>query len=467
MQSNKFKIVYSNWVKETTPLANGLHPAVVQWIKQKLENDPSLTFNNIYLRCNEIEEHFQKPNSGYIFHHISFYHYFKKHYGEENIVSDTNIVEDDDNTYLLPYELEMSNIEWIYGNLPFKIGERTYEYKFIETLSPSLLQLVKKGKVKILLASLTEFSYGKDTLTKLERFFRSFDIDPVNVIYLVGNTVLNYTGSIIQGSSHATLHQQAEIATRYPIAASSLGYFCDYPKIEDLDKTKYRSKKFLSWNRTMNRPHRIGLAYLALKYDLLKDGMFSFLHGMQNYANSQLEYLIDEDSSVINQYVNKIRSMIPYEIDTHHLPTEKKEGFQSNENNKKEIYVDAYLHITSETLFDSVGTPFLSEKTFRPILNLQPFIYLGNYKGLEEIRRLGFKTFHGYIDESYDLEQDPKKRFALIEKEIKRFSEMSKEELHDWYYSLVDILIYNQKHFLTFNSYNPLHDFLTRLSNGN
>ena len=128
--------------------------------------------------------------------------------------------------------------------------------------------------------------------------------------------------------------------------------------------------------------------------------------------------------------------------------------------------MDTYLHITSETQLDSYSTPFMSEKTFRPILNLQPFIYMGNYKGLEELRRLGFKTFDGYIDESYDLEPDPKTRFAMIEKEILKFSKMSMQELHDWYYSLTDILIYNQQKFLSMTDFNPIEDFVNRYKDG-
>ena len=50
----------------------------------------------------------------------------------------------------------------------------------------------------------------------------------------------------------------------------------------------------------------------------------------------------------------------------------------------------------------------------------------------------------------------------MIEQELKRFVDMSKEELHNWYYSLTDILIYNQQHFLTFKDHNPLKELFDR-----
>jgi hypothetical protein len=119
------------------------------------------------------------------------------------------------------------------------------------------------------------------------------------------------------------------------------------------------------------------------------------------------------------------------------------------------------LHITSETEFDSGSTPFLSEKTWRPILNLQPFIYVGNYKSLEKLRSLGFKTFSPFINEDYDLIKDRRERFFAIEKEIKKFADMSIEEIHEWYYSITDILIHNQNVLKSYTTYNPIEEVFT------
>mgnify|MGYP000618874489 FL=1 len=72
---------------------------------------------------------------------------------------------------------------------------------------------------------------------------------------------------------------------------------------------------------------------------------------------------------------------------------------------------------------------------------------------MAELRKLGFKTFEPFIDESYDLERDPKKRILLLEKELLKLKNMTIEEMHNWYYSIVDILLYNQKHLYTFEKY--------------
>jgi hypothetical protein len=152
--------------------------------------------------------------------------------------------------------------------------------------------------------------------------------------------------------------------------------------------------------------------------------------------------------------------LIPLEIDTHHLPKNKKNGFTSN-NNNKQFYLDTYFHITSETSFVADSKhPFYSEKTFHPIVNLQPFIFVGNPYSLKQLQDFGFKTFHPYIDETYDQLEDPKERFKLIEKEIEKLSLLTHQELHDLYYKLTDITIHNHNLLRTFINYYPFETAL-------
>ena len=64
---------------------------------------------------------------------------------------------------------------------------------------------------------------------------------------------------------------------------------------------------------------------------------------------------------------------------------------------------------------------------------------------MQHLKDMGFKSFSPYIDESYDTEEDCEKRMLMIVNEIKRLCNMNKEEIHEWYYSMQDILIYNWK----------------------
>ena len=57
-----------------------------------------------------------------------------------------------------------------------------------------------------------------------------------------------------------------------------------------------------------------------------------------------------------------------------------------------------------------------TEKTYKCFWMKHPFILAGNYQTLKLLRKDGFKTFHPYIDESYDNIEDKNQRIdALIE----------------------------------------------------
>ena len=86
----------------------------------------------------------------------------------------------------------------------------------------------------------------------------------------------------------------------------------------------------------------------------------------------------------------------------------------------------------------------MSEKIYKPLTNFHPFLYMSNSGTLEVLKELGFKTFHPFIDESYDKEPDNLKRFNMIMSELKRLCSMKISELHNLYWQLSDILIHNQ-----------------------
>jgi hypothetical protein len=88
-------------------------------------------------------------------------------------------------------------------------------------------------------------------------------------------------------------------------------------------------------------------------------------------------------------------------------------------------------------------TRFISEKTCKPILYHQPFIMISVPYFLDMLRELGFKTFHPYIDESYDTELNDAKRMMMIAEQIERFSKYSRSELQEFLDLTRDICRHN------------------------
>jgi hypothetical protein len=87
-----------------------------------------------------------------------------------------------------------------------------------------------------------------------------------------------------------------------------------------------------------------------------------------------------------------------------------------------EIFGLYHIEVVLETNIYECG--WFTEKTAKCLAAGKPFILLGVQGQLAELQRLGFKTFAPWIDESYDQETNPEKRFDMICNEIQRLAKM-------------------------------------------
>ena len=468
VSGSRFKLLYSNWYEIDNlrfPISNGLHSEVVDWIKKTITEKNLRHFNEDFLTIREIDDQFlyHAPDSGYWFRISNFYYHFCKNYGKDNIVYEDNITEDD--CYYYPIEIECNPLTYLIEEKTFVKNGRVIDYKFEKTLSPRILQGLRQGKIKLLFANMIDPGIEPGILLDLENSLSKYDIPSSSIVFLQGNSrpefyTLSPTSQLTMLDGCISLYQMANEKDQYP-RMTQIGVIGDYVRISDLNEDVKRNKKFLSFNRFCNRPHRLGILYSALKYDLLKDGYFSFLFIEDYNVEDFLKIIVPEEPD-LNHYIEQIKQLVPYELDTQHYSPQERITFFTPDCNNKTHYIDSYLHITSETQFNTSGTPFMSEKTWRPILNLQPFIYVGNHLALNMLHELGFKTFHPFIDESYDKEANTAKRWQLIEREIAKFSQMAIEDIHNWYYSIKDILIYNQEQLFKYANHNPIESIFSK-----
>lgn len=75
-------------------------------------------------------------------------------------------------------------------------------------------------------------------------------------------------------------------------------------------------------------------------------------------------------------------------------------------------YADICRHYRIDVICETHTTnPFwFTEKTSRVIVARKPFVFFGSQGALHQLRQMGFKTFHPWIDESYDLGHSWKSR---------------------------------------------------------
>lgn len=106
-----------------------------------------------------------------------------------------------------------------------------------------------------------------------------------------------------------------------------------------------------------------------------------------------------------------------------------------------DMYKNSWVSIVAETsYFEYEHATFISEKTFKPLASMQPFIIVGTRGTLKYLRKLGYKTFHPYIDESYDDLPDTE-RFTAIVEAVKKIQAI--ENKAEWYESIRDIVEHN------------------------
>lgn len=120
-------------------------------------------------------------------------------------------------------------------------------------------------------------------------------------------------------------------------------------------------------------------------------------------------------------------------------------------------YKKTYFSVVSET---NITTRFITEKIYKPIYNLHPFIILGAPRILEYLKLNGFKTFDNFFDESYDQELDNIKRINMVIFEIENFVKKSKREKQILFEKNIDKLLYNRNHFIKNTNETKRNEFL-------
>ena len=235
-----------------------------------------------------------------------------------------------------------------------------------------------------------------------------------------------------------------------------LPYKQSFVNKQDLDDVRdtIREKYFLCYNRVI-REYRLALIAMIYKMGLQDKGIISlgakevdiaFGGVWPDYISSFIED--KKQNEMVSSALKKIKPLYPIDadgdIDAEFLP-EWGSGAVGQWSNFAPQYKRVYFNVVTESCYyeDCI---YMSEKVFKPISQLVPFIYVSNPFCMSKFRELGFKTFHPWINESYDEEVDNDKRFFMILDEIKRLCSMTKEEIHKWYYEMEDILLYNQEH---------------------
>lgn len=227
---------------------------------------------------------------------------------------------------------------------------------------------------------------------------------------------------------------------------------CLYEQLDDLLNSgvdrilrrEYRNHKFLYMNR---RPHYFRIAAVSLLFGDRQKGLLSLgINGKmhEGYYESQEEKFKNDFPSIFEIYNNQnLKSFLPLVI---------QDGINAERDNpvvdrSTDKFYDSYLHVVAETFHEfSSRRAFFSEKIFKPMMFMQPFVLIGEAYGLANLRRLGYRTFDKIIDESYDTIEDNEQRMYAAVASAKEFYNKPKEELDTVMIEILPILMHNINH---------------------
>ena len=197
---------------------------------------------------------------------------------------------------------------------------------------------------------------------------------------------------------------------------------------QSLTRKSSDAKMFLIYNRAWSgtREYRLKFAEQLITSELYQDCITSFSEtdGLVNYKD---HVFLNSTFELAHKNLENI------------LPKNTCHSSASADYNRFD-YQNSQIEIVLETLFDD-SRNHLTEKSLRPIACGQPFILAATPGSLKYLREYGFRTFDGYIDESYDCIQDPGKRLHAITQEMQRINKLSaksKQQLISGMQSAVD-----------------------------
>lgn len=227
-------------------------------------------------------------------------------------------------------------------------------------------------------------------------------------------------------------------------------YALNYP--EPQFEVGEKEKLFVCFNK-LHKSHRMRFLAESIRNNWLEKSYFSFEGATLNWLEEMRRFPITDYDK---QTIMSIQDQFPLRLAG---------GVSKDRPNPVDLRLEdliyhenSYFSVVTETIFrpyhpeDSLlhycNTLFLSEKIYKPIAFKHPFILLGWQGSMKCLRERGYKTFHPFIDESYDDEEDHNKRFAMIIEEVKRLEKFTVDQWIEWQHNIKSIVEYNYKYLL-------------------
>lgn len=355
------------------------------------------------------------------------------------------------------------------------------KYETID-LDERLIKCIKEDQARIVFLQLTEgfFGINKRDLIWVSNLVKKYNFNNDRIIVLtsnmyaedrfnlmienkeIDNNFIIYCYSYFQHNlwfipgGHVLSDMVKEEAYKY------FNYFLNN------NRTNQKQYHFLCFNRIVKN-HRIAIFSELMSNPNFKDkfivsigSSYNVQHISLDHANerdfyNKLNYFLRDDYKHSKQrlldFLDTYDSKQKYVYDVEDLEQNKADSFNID------AHSNSFLNIISESL-EGVNTVFFSEKTYKPIIALQPFIMNGNPFSLKKLKDYGYKTFDKWWDESYDNETDYTKRLEKIVDVLEEISSWSLERCFQVTNEMEEVLIHNFNNCMSVDKIEKLNKFL-------
>jgi hypothetical protein len=212
---------------------------------------------------------------------------------------------------------------------------------------------------------------------------------------------------------------RSELSAYNVIYLSSVISMIDYynPIIPTPNRIEYKNK-FLFLPGKLDKFNRIGLLSELYKHNLIDDRYGEIKISTQQLS-LDLALFVAADID-FNKFIN-------------HLTSFKSTEYLDKKFSYFDLAVDLHkktkFSLIAETEFNTNNKQFISEKTFKAIVNKHPFVLAANVGVLSTLKKMGFRTFENYLPVSdYDSITDPNLRLTAIVKNVQGILDMSDDE---------------------------------------
>jgi hypothetical protein len=353
-------------------------------------------------------------------------------------------------TYQLPqepflYELNWTNFHYRDKFHNFHSADGLFDDNHIDS---EVLHRVRNKTAYFLVTLFYEGYMDDEFLNHLSDYFISKGLPLTQVIYLSNC----YNGKEVYEDYCKRNHKLPEMHMEYfPVFRIDK---CNVRQaMTESVVSKYkpgpRKKTFLCFNRRYN-DHRLMLYLAMVQKGLIDQSYYSMDKTQPEAGRSFIEnckYLLSRfsDMGLASEDVLAADKLLPLVLDN---PNFSRYPMEHSVDPVKHLYDSSLINIVTETYFFN-KIIHITEKTYKPIAFMQPFILVAAAGSLKHVKDMGFKTFDQFWDETYDLEADDKKRFTMIMTLIESISKWTEEEKTEFTFKVKDIIDYNVAHLNT------------------